>query len=164
MAAARKPVIVRRFTQNWLAGYLAADFAAADLELLDPAGRLLHLPWDEIKWVCQVRELPGPTERANPERLLHKRFATRPRSAGLWLRLTLGDGELLEGLAANDLSLLATNGLLLIPPDTRSNTQRIFVPRPAIASLEVVALINTANRRRPPTLRPPELFPPETDA
>ena len=161
MATGRKPVIVRRFSRDWLAGYLSADFSAPELELLEPAGKLLRLPWNEIKWICLVRELPGPTERANPERLLHKRFATRPRTAGLWLRLTLGDGELLEGLAANDMTLLAPNGLLLTPPDMRSNTQRIFIPRQSIASLEVLGLIGPAGRRKPPAPRPPELFPAE---
>jgi len=42
--------------------------------------------------------------------------------------MTLNDGEELEGLAANDRSLLEGSGLLLTPPDTRSNTQRIYVP------------------------------------
>jgi len=28
-------------------------------------------------------------DQANPERLLHKRFTVRPRTAGLWLRMTL---------------------------------------------------------------------------
>ena len=64
-----------------------------------------------------------------------------------WLRMTLTDGEELEGLAANDRSLVGGAGLLLTPPDTRSNTQRIFVPRLAIQTLEVVSLIGAASRR-----------------
>ena len=39
-----------------------------------------------------------PADQANPERLQRKRFALRPRTAGLWLRLTLADGDELEGL------------------------------------------------------------------
>ena len=87
-------------------------------------------------------------EQANPERLLHKRFSIRPRTAGLWLRMTLTDGEELEGLAANDRALVEGAGLLLTPPDTRSNTQRIYVPRQAIQTLEVVSLIGAAGRKR----------------
>jgi hypothetical protein len=64
------------------------------------------------------------------------------------LRLTLGDGDELEGLAANDRSLVEGAGLLLTPPDTRSNTQRIYVPRQAIQALEVVSLIGAAGRKR----------------
>jgi len=83
------------------------------------------------------------------------------------LRLTLTDGEELEGLAANDRSLVDGAGLLLTPPDTRSNTQRIYVPRQAIQTLEVVSLIGAASRRRTGAARPaaeqPDLFPRETD-
>ena len=97
---------------------------------------------------------------ANPERLMQKRFAVRPRMAGLWLRMTLTDGDELEGLAANDRSLVDGAGLLLTPPDTRSNTQRIYVPRQAIQTLEVVSLIGTASRkRRGEAPQTPELFP-----
>jgi hypothetical protein len=37
---------------------------------------------------------------------------------------------------------------LLTPPDTRSNTQRLYVPRTAIQVLEVVSLIGAAGRKR----------------
>ena len=106
---------------------------------------------------------PHPAAQANPERLLHKRFSIRPRTAGLWLRMTLTDGEELEGLAANDRSLVDGAGLLLTPPDTRSNTQRIYVPRQAIQTLEVVSLIGKTGRKHLPAAIPgteqPELFP-----
>ncbi|MFZ0395896.1 MAG: hypothetical protein WAL73_18755, partial [Terracidiphilus sp.] len=75
----------------------------------------------------------------------------------LWLRMTLNDGEELEGLAANDRSLIEGAGLLLTPPDQRSNTQRIYVPRQAIQTLQVVSLIG-AGKRRPGAEPQPELF------
>jgi hypothetical protein len=81
--------------------------------------------------------------------------------------MTLTDGEELEGLAANDRSLVEGAGLLLTPPDTRSNTQRIYVPRRAIQTLEVVGLIGAAGRRRTEAAgqaaEQPELFPKEPD-
>ena len=99
---------------------------------------------------------------------MHKRFAIRPRTAGLWLRMTLIDGDELEGLASNDRSLVEGAGLLLTPPDTRSNTQRIYVPRQAIQTLEVVSLIGAANRKRAAEMsrsaEQPDLFPVEPDA
>jgi hypothetical protein len=166
MAYARKPVIVRKFSRDWYAGYAGAGFvpSAPELEILDLAGKVLRIGWDLVKWVCYVRDLPAPSsDQANPERLLHKRFAIRPRTAGLWLRMTLTDGEELEGLAANDRSLIDGAGLLLTPPDTRSNTQRIYVPRQAIQTLEVVGLIGAGGRRRTGTpgarTEQPELFP-----
>ena len=171
MASNRKPVIVRKFSRDWCAGYAGASFGqdAAELEILDLTGKVLRMGWNQVKWVCYVRDFPSQTgDQSNPERLLHKRFSIRPRTAGVWLRMTLADGEELEGLAANDLSLVEGAGLLLTPPDTRSNTQRIYVPRQAIQSLEVVSLIGVSGRRRADAAsrakEQPELFPGEPEA
>jgi hypothetical protein len=171
MASVRKPVIVRKFSRDWCAGYAGATFGqdAAELEILDLSGKVLHIGWEQVKWVCYVRDFPSPTQandQSNPERLLHKRFSIRPRTAGIWLRMTLKDGEELEGLASNDLSLVQGAGLLLTPPDTRSNTQRIYVPRQAMQSLEVVSLIGVSARRRADAAsreKEPELFPAQPD-
>lgn len=165
MASSRKPVIVRKFSRDWVAGYAGPEFGqdAATLEILDLSGRVLTLDWAAIKWVCYVRDFSSG-EQGNPERLLQKRFAVRPRASGLWLRMTLSDGDELEGLAANDRSLIEGAGLLLTPPDTRSNTQRIYVPRSAIQTLEVVSLIGAASRKRAVATPQPELFPSEAES
>ena len=166
MASLRKPVIVRKFTREWIAGYAGAGFDrnAPALELLDTGGKVISIAWEAVKWVCFVREL-AIGDPNQPERLLQKRFTVRPRTPGLWLRMNLMDGEELEGLAANDRSLVEGHGLMLIPPDTRSNTQRIFVPRQAIQTLEVLALIGAARRRQTDAGRAAEqseLFPAES--
>lgn len=162
MGSFRKPVIVRKFSREWYAGYAGASFGqdAPALEVLDVTGKVLSIGWDAVKWVCYVREFPAAGDQANPERLLQKRFAVRPRTAGLWLRMTLVDGDELEGLAPNDRSLVDGAGLMLTPPDTRSNTQRIYLPRRAIQTLEVVSLIGAGGRkRRAGDEGQPELFP-----
>jgi len=166
MASGLKPVVVRKFSRDWCAGYAATSFGqdAVAMEVLDVTGKVLRIGWEQVKWVCYVRDFPASSaDQANPERLLHKRFSLRPRTAGLWLRMALTDGEELEGLAANDRSLVEGAGLLLTPPDTRSNTQRIYVPRQAIQSLEVVSLIGVPGRRRAASsgqaIDQPELFP-----
>src|SRR5579871_379982 len=149
MGSARKPVIVRKFSRDWVAGYASAVFGqdASELEILDQGGQVLTIPWEAVKWVCYVRDF-GTSEPGNPERLLQKKFTVRPRASGLWLRMTLTDGDELEGLAANDRSLVDGAGLLLTPPDTRSNTQRIYLPRQAIQTLEVLSLIGSSSRKR----------------
>jgi hypothetical protein len=164
MGSARKPVIVRKFSREWYAGYAGASFGqdSPTLEVLDLSGKVLTISWDTVKWVCYVRDFSSSSDLANPERLLQKRFAIRPRAAGLWLRMTLNDGDELEGIAANDRSLVTGAGLLITPPDTRSNTQRVYVPRQAIQSLEVVSLIG-ATRRRRAEAGTGELFPADTE-
>jgi len=171
MASVRKPVIVRKFSRDWFAGYAGPGFGrdSAELEILDLTGKVVRMSWGQVKWVCYVRDLPGASaDQTNPERLQRRRFSIRPRTAGLWMRLTLSDGEELEGLAANDQTLVEGAGLLLTPPDIRSNTQRIYVPRQAIQSLEVLSLIGAPGRKRtPPASREsgqPELFPGDSES
>jgi hypothetical protein len=80
--------------------------------------------------------------------------------------MTLTDGDELEGLAANDRSLIDGAGILLTPPDTRSNTQRIYVPRGSVETLEVISLIGPGRGKRgsaPGTVAQPELFPDEPE-
>jgi hypothetical protein len=48
----------------------------------------------------------------------------------------------------NDLSLDTAEGFLINPPDLRSNTQRLFVPRSALESLTVLAVIGATRRHR----------------
>jgi hypothetical protein len=164
VSAARKPVIVRKLTRDWSAGYAASSPASDSvaMELLDSGGKLIQIDWNQIKWVCYVRELAASDnssrEAAQPERLLRRRFTSRPRSAGLWLRLQLADGDELEGVAANDRSLVDGSGLLLTPPDTRSNTQRVFVPRSAIREMTVLGVLHAGSAPRHRIGGQPQLF------
>jgi hypothetical protein len=166
VSAGRKPVIVRKLTRDWCAGYAPSDPGSDPngLELLDSQGKLLRVEWSQVKWVCYVRELGDGSDTVGPERLLRRRFTSRPRMAGLWLRLTLGDGEELEGVAANDRSLVEGAGLLLTPPDTRSNTQRVFVPRCTIRELSVLGVVAPKTRAMQDEGAQPELFAPAPDA
>ena len=154
MSNTRKKVIVRRFSGDTLPGYLppAAFVHNHSLDLLDLSGRILALPLNDIKIVSYVRDF-NLSDTVNPERLTRRTFLARPRSEGLWLRMTFRTGELLEGLAPTDRGLLDSlvddAGLFLAPPDTRSNTQRLYVPRAAIAELQLLAVITTPSRRQP---------------
>ena len=145
MPSTRKKVVVRKWTGELARGYLPAeDFLASEegelpgLGLLGLDGNVTFVRVDAVKWISFVRDFPS---REEPERLLQKAFRRRPRNPGLWVRVQLKDADSLEGLARNDLSLLDPGGFLLIPPDTRSNIQRIFVPRQAITQLEILAVV-----------------------
>ena len=165
MAIGRKPVIVRKFSREWLSGYAASEEMGSthELELLDSSGKVNRISWDQIKWVCSVRELPASGDTSNPERLLRRRFTAKPRNPGIWLRILFPDGEELEGLAPNDRTLITGAGLFITPPDTRSNTQRVFIPRSAIAQLELLGLIPQPGQRKSPAPAQPDLFPSDSE-
>ncbi|MGB6130798.1 MAG: hypothetical protein WBG54_03390 [Acidobacteriaceae bacterium] len=149
MSSSRKKAIFRKLSRDWLAGYLAAGDFVHDgrVEMLDLEGKVVALAVEDLKWICYVRDF-NSGELNNPERLLRKTFAGRPRGEGLFLRVRLKDGELVEGLAANDASLVSSDGVFLTPPDLRSNTQRIWIPKAALESLEVVAVVGGAKKPR----------------
>lgn len=163
MSTTHKKVLVRRFSGDILAGYLPISTFVRDeppqaptVDLLDLAGRVIPLPLDQIKMVSYVRDF-NLADTQNPERLGRRSFLARPRAEGLWLRLIFLGGDMLEGLAASDISFLLNaiedRGVHLTPPDIRSNTQHIFVPRSALADLQVVAVITTPSRKKPIPLR-----------
>lgn len=154
MSSAHKKVILRRLTGETLAGYLPLSGFVQNgaIPLLDLSGRVVPVHLDGIKHVCYVRDF-NLTDTGNPERLTRRTFLARPRTEGLWLRVTFRSGDLLEGLAPTDATLLddliQDAGLFLVPPDTRSNTQRIYVPRAALSEVQLIAVITSPSRRKP---------------
>ena len=144
MPSTHKKVIVRKIDRDTVNGYVApAHFVQqGKLELLNTTGNVVAIELTDIKCVFFVREF-GDTDG-----LSRKTFTTRPRAEGLWVRVKFKDGEILEGLMPNDLTLNATEGFLINPPDLRSNIQRLFVPRTALESLTVLAVIGATRRQR----------------
>jgi hypothetical protein len=165
MASGQKKVIVRRFNDQLHWGYLPQEVSLLHgyVELIDPAAHVTPILLTDIKWIAYVRDF-NLNDRHLPERLDRKKFAARPRTEGLWLRLRLTDGEVLEGLLQVNRTLLDSladsSGIFMTPPDTRSNTQRLFVPRSAIESIEPMGLIQpTAKVAKPAKEEPqPTLF------
>jgi hypothetical protein len=158
MSSSHKKVIVRRLTGETLPGYLPMSSFVRNrtVDLLDLSGRVVPVLVSDIKYICFVRDF-NLSDTVNPERLTRRTFLARPRTEGLWLRLTFRtpstETDQLEGLAPIDLSLLDDilndTGLHLTPPDTRSNTQRIYVPRTSITDLQLIAVITTPSRKKP---------------
>src|ERR1700690_4520694 len=143
MSTTHKKVIVRKMDRDSLNGYVAASFIAdGKLELLNTAGNVVSIELREVKGVYFVREF------GDSESLTRKTFSSRPRTEGLWVRLRFRDNETIEGMMPNDLVQEGTEGFSIIPPDTRSNTQRIFVPRSALAEMAVIAVIGDKKTRR----------------
>ncbi len=152
MASAQKKVIVRRFNDHLHWGYLPQEVTHLHgyIELIDPSAHVTPIPLNEIKWIAYVRDF-NLADQHLPERLERRKFTARPRSEGLWVRMRLTDGDVLEGLVQVNrllLDALADSlGLFVTPPDTRGNTQRMFVPRSAIESIEAMGLIQPASAK-----------------
>jgi hypothetical protein len=146
-ASGNKKVLVARFDRETLIGFVQSvmpDGSMADaLELLKPDGSLIQVPYSEIKAICFVRDFEsGATWRE------HRAYLTRPKSAGLWLKLCFRDGDSIEGMAANNLMQVEASGFSVVPPDPTFQNQRIYVPREALAEVQVLGVIGSPLRRR----------------
>ncbi len=143
MPSTHKKVIVRKMDRDTVTGYVAATFLSdGKLELLNTAGNVVLIELREVKGVYFVREF------GDSELLPRKTFTSRPRTEGLWVRLRFRDNEIIEGMMPNDLLQEGTEGFLIIPADTGANTQRIFVPRQALAEMTVLGVIGEKKSQR----------------
>jgi hypothetical protein len=157
MASFRKKVLLRTLDDIILPGYLSVSgFVEAikgnvSVALLDLEGRVSPVPLETIRSIAFVRDF-NLDDKQDPERLTRRTFLARPRTEGLWVRLTLTGGSLFEGLAPIDVTLLdgllEDRGIFLIPPDIRSNTQRIYIPRAVILEVQILGVITTPSKTK----------------
>jgi hypothetical protein len=125
-----------------LRGYLnpASLGRAETIDLLSPDGEHRSLRLEEVKSVHFVREF---LEQFEPER---KTFLSRPKLDGLWVRLRFRDGDVMEGIVANDLLDMLDTGVQLTPPDLHGNSLRLFIPRTSLLEMKVLGVVGGARR------------------
>jgi hypothetical protein len=147
-----KKTVIRRFQKEPLAGYVnpASYLQPAGVELLSALGNLSTVPYEEIKTISFVRDFEGAGETGR------RVFNTRPKMEGLWISLQFRDGEVMEGIMPNNLLPLEPYGFTVIPPDSYSNQQRVFIPRAAVRSVEVLGVVGSPLKKRKPTAVPKE--------
>ncbi len=140
-----KKVILCKMNQEQVRGWVNPQTYLREqgVELLTVDGQAALLPYEEIKGVHFVREFDD-----SGGRLERKVFAARPKLGGLWLRMKFKDDEVLEGVLPNNLLLLAENGFTITPPDPYANSQKIFIPKAALAELTVLGVIGSPMRAR----------------
>ena len=111
------------------------------LEVLSLDGSVLKLPYAQVKTVCFVKDFDGK------EGSLDRRsFGSRPKTAGLWIRMRFHDGDCLEGVIPNNLLQIESQGFTFSPPDLNINPQKVFVPRAALLEIEVLGVIGSSLR------------------
>ena len=136
--------------------YLRAD----GVEILKRSAEVALVPYEQIRAVYFVRDFGEPPDGEGQKRV----FGSRPKVDGLWVRLKFKDGEEVEGVMANDLTLMDAHGITFTPPDANAATQRVFVPRRGLADVKVLGVIGSpvsrrkAARRKAPSKDQGDLF------
>jgi hypothetical protein len=140
-----KKVLIERFERGPLTGFVnpQAYLQPSGVELLSVSGTVQVVPYAEVKAVCFVRDF----EDADPSRE-QKTFFTRPKMDGLWVRLRFRDGEVREGLMPNNLLQMEPQGFTYVPPNPSANSQRIFVPKAALAEVQILGVVGSPLRPR----------------
>jgi hypothetical protein len=142
-ASTHKKVVLVLADRKSLRGYLnPARLGQLDpIDVLTPDGEHVQFPVAKVRSIYFVREFSDEFE---PQR---KAFLSRPKLDGLWVKLRFHDGDTVEGVIPNDLLSLLDNGLQITPPDLNSSTDRIFVPRAALAEVTVLGVVGIARRK-----------------
>jgi len=150
-ASTTKKVLIRRFDREPLTGFVNGQsyLQPQGVELMTPGGTVVVVPYLEIKVVCFVRDF-GSVEPTQEKKV----FNTRPKTDGLWVRMELRDGEVLEGILPNNLLQLTAEGFTVTPPDAYSNNQKLFVPRAALTQINVLGVVGSPLTRRKPKPAP----------
>jgi len=142
-ASTHKRVVIELLDAKPLRGFLnpARLGQTEALDLLTPDGEHEEVLLSRVRAIYFVRDLEKDFA---PSRTL---FLSRPKMDGLWVKLKFRDGAVLEGVIPNDLLTFLDTGLHMTTPDFNSNTDRIFVPRSALAELTVLGVVGIARRK-----------------
>ena len=138
-----KKVVIRRFDRERLTGFVNpfSYLQPQAIELLKPDGTLVLLPYEEVKDVCFVRDFDSEPEA-------RRVFLTRPKLEGLWVRMFFRDGEIMDGILPNNLLKCEASGFTVTPPEADENNQRVFIPRQALNSIQVLGVVGSRLRAR----------------
>ncbi len=151
-ASTTKKAVIRRFEKESLSGYVnSLNFLQlTGVELLSPEGHVSIVPYSDVKMVAFVRDFENAAQSTRQV------FQTRPKMEGLWLRFEYRDGEVMEGVMPNNLLQMETHGFNVIPPDAYGNTQRVFIPRTALRSVQVLGVVGSPLKKTKPKRVPKE--------
>ena len=130
-----KQVQIWRFDREVLPGFVnpATYLTDAGVELLTRSGTVTLIKYADIKAVLFVRDFSSMDGG-----VIRRVFLSRPKLDGLWLRLVYRDGDTQEAVMPNNLLHVEPLGFNLIPPET---TQRLWVPREAVTSVQVLGVV-----------------------
>lgn len=143
-SSASKKVRILRFDREPLHGFVQAPGfqTGAGIEFLSQEGNLAVIPYSDVKAICFVQDFDDAAARLDGAH-----FISRPKKAGLWVRLRFRDGASMDGILSSSLLQLDPHGYTLSPPEQGVNPQRLFIPRAALTDLHVLAVVGGSAKK-----------------
>ncbi len=139
-----KKAMVYRFERETLAGFVDSgnSFEGNQVQFLNREGVVQHLPVEQVKLICFVREWLDilPWARSH--------YAARPRQQGLWVRLRFRDGDTVEATMPNNIGVLDPIAIVVSPPEPAIGVQKVLIPRLALESFEVLGVVGSPLKKQ----------------
>jgi hypothetical protein len=112
--------------------------------LIEPedGGEALTLHLEDAKAVFFVRSFAG-----SPDQQDVRFFDSVSIQPYLWVRMTFGDGEIMEGRVSNNMDLLTENAFRLFPVDELTNNRCLFVPKKSLLNFQIIGLLDEQSRQ-----------------
>jgi len=151
-----KRVRILRFEREQVDGFVHPQTfqTSSGIEMLSRDGNILTLPYQEVKVLCFVQDF----DELLPD-LNNRTFSSRPKTSGLWVRMSFRDGAILDGILPNNLLNSEPHGFTVTPPDLAVTPQRVFVPRVALNAIHVLAVVGSGlGRTKKPDERQISIF------
>jgi hypothetical protein len=119
---------------EWPAEADLADFATTPPILLLGSGTPERIPLDGVKAIFFVKSFEG---KWHDDLRFHDHLSP---SDCLWVRATFGDGEVIEGLIANNSHHVLHPGFYLFPIDPEGNNLLMYVLKRKLQEFQVLGL------------------------
>ncbi len=148
---------MRRFERESVSGFVNpfSYLQSGGVEVLKPDGAIALLAYGEVRSVAFVKDFE---DGDIPRRI----FLTRPKLEGLWVRMVFRDGEVMDGILPNNLLAWEAAGFTVTPPEPDGNHQKVFVPRQALRTIQVLGVVGSPLRGKRKKAEPsgdqPSLF------
>lgn len=139
-----KKVVIDRFDRAAQRGFVNPSLYLLDegVEIISLDGSVAVIPYEQVKAVSFVRDMEGDSIFGE-----RREFRARPKTAGLWLEITVHGGDRIQGIVANDLLLFDSKGFAITPPEVAGNTQKVFIPRKSVERAEILGVIGSPLKR-----------------
>jgi hypothetical protein len=130
-------VVVRTREGKVYAGFSRKeDVGSETIKILDQKGEEKSFSLDELKGLFFVKDFKGDPEY-DPVKFLN----TNSVKASIWVHVEFEDGEVIEGMVRDHMSLLNSPGFYLWPSDEDTNNGLIYVVKEAIKDFEILSTV-----------------------